>query len=277
MITISQSIVDQLLSLCRQASDEILSVYHSSSCELSLKSDDSPLTAADLAAHKVLVDGLATLYPEVPILSEESEAIPFSVRQQWTSYWLIDPLDGTKEFIDRNGEFTINVALIQNHQPVFGLIMIPVTGQYYWGSSGIGSYRSNANGGVEAMSTRSLTELADDNRISVMASRRHTSDKEVLFESRLRTHFDQVIYQQVGSSLKFCLIAEGLADCYPRLGPTCEWDTAAGQAIVEAAGGAVLNQQSQPLRYNTKDSLLNPDFYVVGDPKFPWINLIKFS
>jgi len=281
MLTFSQSTIDQLIQLSRQASEAILSVYHSSSFDHSLKSDQSPLTEADIASHNILTAGLKAIWPEIPILSEESDKIPFAERQQWSTYWLIDPLDGTKEFIDRNGEFTVNIALIQDHKPVFGLIMVPVTGVCYWGGSDMGAYRIDDGSVCQPLSiaTRVLGDLPSKDQplsqITIVASRSHGGDEKTPLDAGLAAYTESVRYQKAGSSLKFCLVAEGLADIYPRLAPTCEWDTAAGQAIVEAVGGVVLNQECQPLRYNTKESLLNPYFYVIGDPSFPWIHLIK--
>ncbi len=253
--------LEQLLNLARRAGDAILEIYHTE-FTVQDKEDHSPLTAADLASHGIIVEQLRLLTPEIPVLSEESAAIPFTTRRSWNRYWLIDPLDGTKEFIKRNGEFTVNIALIEEQRPVLGIVYVPVSGVLYFGGAGLGAFRETP--GEER---RQITVCSRRrNPIRVAGSRSHASEGLQLLLANLGPH-ERV---SMGSSLKFCLVAEGSADLYPRLGPTSEWDTAAAQAVVEAAGGKVTDLQLQPLRYNTKESLLNPHFLVFGDTTVDW-------
>lgn len=241
--------------IARRAGVAILGVY-AEEFAVTRKADQSPLTLADMRAHEVIARGLQELTPGIPVLSEEGSEIPYAVRRQWPRYWLVDPLDGTKEFVSRNGEFTVNVALIENHAPVLGVVHVPVKDTTYAGEVGRGATR------------RIGSEAATDIRVRVPApatlrivgSRSHSVD--------LGRHLPQLgphTLLSIGSSLKFCLVAEGSADFYPRFGPTSEWDTAAAQAVVEAAGGAVVKSDGTPLRYNEKAELLNPDFFALGD------------
>lgn len=256
--------IEQLNSVAKSAGQAIMSVYQRDDVGIQHKADDSPLTQADLAAHQVIAEGLKALFPSVPQLSEEAADIPFSERRQWSEYWCIDPLDGTKEFINRNGDFTVNIALIQQGKPVFGVIYIPVTEELYWGGSNYGAFKQQHQH-TEAISCRPLGD-----ELVLIASRRHGQDKNDRLLANLDSRFQQVATLNRGSSLKMCMIAEGKADFYPRLFPTSEWDTAASQAIVEAAGGLLVNAETlQPLRYNQKDDLTNPYFLVFGDPDFP--------
>jgi 3'(2'), 5'-bisphosphate nucleotidase len=226
------------------------------------KSDDSPVTAADMAAHHTIVDGLAELTPDIPVLSEESAKIPFEERSQWQKYWLVDPLDGTREFVKRNGEFTVNIALIDNHESVLGVVFAPVTGELYYAERGMGAFKKSPDSEPHKISSREKT----DQSTIIAGSRSHQGDSLIRFLEKLGDY--EII--PMGSSLKSCLVAEGRADIYPRLGPTSEWDTAAAQCVVEEAGGVLTTTDMKPMRYNTKDSLLNPHFLVIGDPDFDW-------
>jgi len=261
-ITLDASLLAQVVSLAKQAGEKILAIYQTD-FTVDYKADESPLTAADLASHHVIIEGLAKLTPEIPILSEESAAISFEVRKQWNCYWILDPLDGTKEFVKKNGEFTVNIALISNHKPVLGVVYVPVKDLCYSACEGVGAFRQQ---GVEPpASIRCRTPAAAVPVI--VGSRSHGGSSLDAVLAAMGAH--EVI--SMGSSLKFCLVAEGVADVYPRLGLTSEWDTAAAQAVVEQAGGVVLNHQTrQPLQYNTKDSLLNPFFIVIGDVAKDW-------
>jgi 3'(2'), 5'-bisphosphate nucleotidase len=194
------------------------------------------------------------LTPEIPILSEENCDIPYKIRSQWTQYWLVDPLDGTKEFIKKNGEFTVNIALIENNNPIFGIIHIPVTNETYWGSKVNGSFYSTENNDAEPISVSENNQ----NSMRIVASRSHPSE---MLNSLLESIADYEIIE-VGSSIKFCLIASGQADCYPRFGPTSEWDTAAGEAIVRFAGGHLVTANGDLMSYNLKRDYLNPNFIV---------------
>ena len=251
----------QLLDIARAAGQAILEVYHQD-FSVEQKGDSSPLTAADLASHRIIMQGLTELEPDTPILSEEGADIPYATRSQWRRYWLIDPLDGTREFVKRNGEFTVNIALIEQGRPVLGVVHVPVSGISYLGQAGQGACKIDPDGTVHPIQVRGKRQA----KAQVAGSRSHAGDSLKRFLERLGDH--EIV--SMGSSLKLCLVAEGIADIYPRLGPTSEWDTAAAQAVVEAAGGMVTDTQLEPLRYNTKESLLNPFFLVFGDHTEDW-------
>ena len=242
--------IDKINEIAQQAGKAILDIYQRD-FQISEKADHSPLTEADLASHTVIVEALEKLTPEIPILSEESATIPYSTRKEWKTYWLIDPLDGTKEFIKRNGEFTVNIALIHQGRPVLGVVHVPVTDITYYGDFSQGAFKQDT-GGLTPIGVSKTRQSP----LRVAGSRSHAGDSLKRFLEKLGDH--EMV--SMGSSLKLCLVAEGKADIYPRLGPTSEWDTAAAQAVVEAAGGQVTDTTLNPLRYNTKDSLLNPHF-----------------
>ena len=249
-------ILDNLIEISRLAGDEILDVYNGT-IDVTLKDDLSPLTDADRRSNAVITSKLSTLYPEIPILSEEGKKINFSDRKKWNLFWLIDPLDGTKEFIKRNGEFTVNIALIKNNTPILGIIHIPITHETYWGSINKGSFYLNENDDVLSISVSNNHQ----NPIRIVASRSHPSEM-------LNDLLDKIIdYEiiKIGSSIKFCHIASGQADCYPRFGPTSEWDTAAGEAIVRYAGGNMVTLNGNLMNYNAKEDYLNPNFIVSSD------------
>ncbi|WP_192036752.1 3'(2'),5'-bisphosphate nucleotidase CysQ [Halomonas sp. YLGW01] len=258
---------NRLLEGVRAAGREVLAIYERD-FRVEAKQDDSPLTEADMASHHALVALLEALTPEVPILSEESGEIPFTTRQAWSRYWLIDPLDGTKEFIKKNGEFTLNLALIEDGEPVFGIVHAPVLGvdgTTWWGQVGKGAWKQ-ADDATASIRVRALPDPAVE-PWKVVGSRSHGAAEFEAFCADLPAN-ERV---SMGSSLKLCLVAEGAADLYPRLAPTCEWDTAAAQAVVVAAGGAVLNAYSlTPLRCNQQESVLNPYFIVCGERDARW-------
>lgn len=252
--------IQAIIDIAIKAGDAILSIYERD-FDIQHKEDKSPLTEADLASHKTIVSALEALTPEIPILSEESATIPFEERNQWQQYWLIDPLDGTKEFIKRNGEFTVNIALIKGHSPVLGVVYVPVSGHVYAGETGKGAFL--IKDGVKQQISVTANTFSP---CRVVGSRSHAGESLQLFLDKLG-EYEMV---SMGSSLKLCLVAEGKADIYPRLGPTSEWDTAAAQAVVEAAGGRVTDLDGETLPYNTKESLLNPYFLVFGDHDNDW-------
>lgn len=256
-------LIPHVVELARAAGERILAIYETE-FDVTHKGDASPLTAADLAAHEAIVAGLSRLTPHWPVLSEESAAIPFSERRTWYRYWLVDPLDGTREFVKRNGEFTVNIALIEDHRPVLGVIQVPVTGLIYQAARGLGARKHEPGEAPVAIHTR---PLSPEGPIVVAGSRSHGNPKLERFLAALGRETEVF---PMGSSLKSCLVAEGKADLYARLGPTSEWDTAAAQAIVEEAGGVVMDLAGEPLAYNTKDGLLNPHFLVAGDPTVDW-------
>ncbi|WP_137818938.1 3'(2'),5'-bisphosphate nucleotidase CysQ [Pseudomonas sp. 2FG] len=244
-----------VIELARRAGEAILPHWRSG-VAVTAKADASPVTAADLAAHHVLVAGLTALEPSIPVLSEEAADIPLSERGQWTRWWLVDPLDGTKEFIGGSEEFTVNVALIEHGRVLFGVVGMPTTGRYYYGGAGLGAWRAEADGEVAAVAVRTAPSEA----FTLVASRRHSSPAQERLLAGLSERFGDVQLASVGSSLKFCLLAEGAADCYPRLAPTSQWDTAAAQGVLEGAGGEVLDLKGMPLTYEARESFLNPSF-----------------
>jgi 3'(2'), 5'-bisphosphate nucleotidase len=250
--------------IAERAAAAILDVYQSDFA-VEHKDDRSPLTAADLAAHRLIVAALRELTPDLPVLSEESADIPWHTRSQWTRYWLVDPLDGTREFVKRNGEFTVNIALIDDHAPVLGVVQTPVSGELACAWQGGGAWLAEAGAKPRHIGTRRRASP-----LIVAGSRSHASDHEADLLARL----GPCAKMPLGSSLKFVRIAAAEADLYLRLGPTSEWDTAAGQCVLEQAGGAVLDFGGRPFRYNTRDSLLNPDFVAIGDRDADWSALL---
>ncbi len=256
------ALLEPVKAIATEAGERIMAVY-GTSFDVEAKGDDSPLTAADLAAHESIVAGLGSLTPEIPVLSEESSHVPFAERAAWRCYWLVDPLDGTKEFIKRNGEFTVNIALIVEHEPVLGVVGVPARDLCYYAARGAGAFRQRDGAEPEPIRVRPL----GPGPVRVVGSRSHRGAALDAFVARLGEH----ALVPVGSSLKFCLVAEGGADIYPRLGPTSEWDTAAAQCVVEVAGGRVIDVKGRRLAYNTKESLLNPHFLVVADPARDWL------
>ncbi|WP_461519624.1 3'(2'),5'-bisphosphate nucleotidase CysQ [Porticoccus sp.] len=269
-------LLKQVMLLAESAGKVIMSFYADiEDLKVDTKVDQSPVTAADLAANRLLVSQLPTLL-RVPVLSEESTVPPYEVRSAWHRYWLVDPLDGTREFLSGNGEFTVNVALIEDGCPVLGVVYVPTTGTGYAGLSGKGAYQYTG-GRYNAIHVRTMVERqAEGLPLVVVASRRQGGGQVAQLQSQLSPQFGDVVVRQVGSSLKLCLIAEGAADLYPHFWPTSEWDTAAGQAVVEAAGGEVVAMNRQPLAYNTRESLLNPYFYSMGDKGCGWDAILPF-
>lgn len=253
-----QDLIPSLLEITRRAGEEILKVYRTD-FEVQYKDDKSPVTEADMAAHHLIVDALQELTPDIPVLSEESTGIAWAKRKHWQRYWLVDPLDGTREFLNRSGEFTVNIALIDNHRPVFGVVGVPVSGDIYWGGALTGAWHSSADGDLEQ-----LHVVEPHSPLRVLASRNHLNPDTKAFISALRDTWGPIALVQAGSSLKICRIAEGRADLYPRLGPTSEWDTAAAHAVLLGAGGRVICLKGEPLLYNRKQNLLNPSFVASG-------------
>ena len=254
-------LLDTVRAIARDAGDAILEIY-AGDFDVELKDDRSPLTAADKAAHQTIVAGLRRLEPALPVLSEESAPEVFADRRNWQTYWLVDPLDGTKEFIKRNGEFTVNIALIDNHAPVLGVVHAPVPDALYSGVVGSGAWLQRSGAQQQAIQV-SVPAHAP---VRVVGSRSHPSPALAAWLEQIGPHE----IQSMGSSLKICLVAAGEADVYPRHGPTSEWDTAAAHAVLEAAGGSMMDMSGAPLRYNARDGLLNPHFIACGDGSRDW-------
>ncbi|WXL28053.1 3'(2'),5'-bisphosphate nucleotidase CysQ [Ectopseudomonas mendocina] len=244
-----------LVALVREAGAAILPFWRAD-VEVLEKADASPVTAADMAAHHILDAGLRALLPDVPVLSEEAADITLGERQQWQRWWLVDPLDGTKEFISGSDEFTVNIALIEQGRVVFGVVGVPATGRCYYGGAGLGAFVCEAAGEPQAI----LVREAPAEAFTLVASKRHSSPQQESLLQGLAERFGELKLANIGSSLKFCLLAEGQADCYPRLAPTSQWDTAAAQGVLEGAGGEVLTLQGETLTYEARESLLNPYF-----------------
>jgi len=249
-----------LLDICNiaiLAGDEILHFYNKD-IEVTHKNDSSPLTKADLASNKIIIDLLNGLDSDIPILSEES-LVDWSTRKNWNKYWLVDPLDGTKEFIKNNGEFTVNIALIENNQPILGVIFVPAKSTLYFAQKKFGSFIMNTKIKLNSLNeAKKITVTKQSNIIvRVIGSRSHSNNT---FANWINEKFPNAEIIQAGSSLKFCLIAKGDADIYPRFGPTSEWDIAAGHIILNEAGGKVLTLENKEINYNKKESLLNPEF-----------------
>ena len=253
---LNEQLIIATIEIAKEAGEAISQIYNSD-FDYQIKKDLSPITAADRLSHKIITERLKILTPEIPILSEENCDIPFKVRAQWADYWLVDPLDGTKEFINNNGEFTVNIALIKNNTPILGIIHIPISHETYWGSKNKGSFYLNANDAEVNISVSNNQQ----NPIRIVASRSHPSD---MLNDILEKIIDYEIIK-IGSSIKFCHIASGQADCYPRFGPTSEWDTAAGEAIVRYAGGHMVTLNGNLMHYNKKEDYLNPNFIVSSD------------
>jgi 3'(2'), 5'-bisphosphate nucleotidase len=266
--------LESLIAIAAEAGAAISDVYHTE-FEVSYKGDRSPLTMADQRSHEIIQSRLRELSPQFPVLSEEGRDIPYEERKRWEYFWLVDPLDGTKEFVKRNGEFTVNIALIHGNKPVVGMIYIPEKRTFYFAAEGLGAYKLMSD-------NTPLPELSYDNLLKesqrlpsgdrivqngmplrIIGSRSHASKENEEFIKAMKEIYPDVTMLSAGSSLKFCLVAEGAADIYPRFGPTMEWDTGAGQCIVEESGGVVVDMSRKRLTYN-KESLLNTEFIVCG-------------
>lgn len=267
-----QSEIQAVREIAHAAGAAILEVYRrleaAGDVAVDRKADSSPLTEADLAAHRIIVEGLRALPSQLPVLSEEAADVPLSERQRWSRFWLVDPLDGTKEFLSRNGEFTVNIALIDGHRPVLGVVHVPVTGVDYFGLADIGAWKAPtlSHAGVPIrVASRSRQP------IRIVGSRSHADARLGNALQALGPH--QLV--SMGSSLKFCVLAEGDADVYPRFGPTSEWDTAAAHAVVQGAGGKVVGFDGAPLEYNRGTGWLNPDFIAIGAGDRDWVRLFS--
>lgn len=273
-----QDWVQPLLALCRVAGEAICEHYYDPGAgDYEAKHDDSPLTRADLASHALLVSGLNALDASLPVLSEESTPAEIEHRHDWQRFWMVDPLDGTKEFLDRTGEFTINIALIDAHQPVLGILYLPLEQVAYVGIPGAQAQRFvDAGEGRWSVSELATRPLQTGEELTVLASRRHRGPRFNACLAWLEAQWGPGLSRSnMGSALKFSRMAEGHGDLYPRFSPCCEWDTAAGQAVLEAAGGQLLGMDGNPLRYNCGESLFSPPFYAIADGNHPlWSRLL---
>ena len=262
-----KELVNPVCEIARQAGEEIMKIY-SKGFEIQEKKDHSPLTTADLASHTLIINKLKALTPDIPILSEESTSISFTERSSWENYWLIDPLDGTREFIKRNGEFTVNIAMVTKHRSSLGVVYIPVQDITYFASRNHGAFKQVGNQTPVKITARTSTP---NNKPTICGSRSHAGKSLQALQDEIG-EFELI---SMGSSIKMCLVAEGVADIYPRFGPTSEWDTAAAHCVVTEAGGKIVNTELETLPYNTKDSLLNPSFLAIGDMNQKWRDFLN--
>ena len=250
-ILITENLILEVIRISRQAGDAIMEVYQTD-FDIQIKDDLSPVTEADKRANLIIENGLMALDNSIPILSEEGREITYEERREWETLWLVDPLDGTKDFIKKNGEFTVNIALIENHAPIFGVVYAPAKNLLFWGSLENGAWKQEAHNPAQAMTV----EAQFDETVQIATSRSHPSEKMNAFLAQ----FKKYELHPIGSSLKICLVSDGSVHLYPRLGPTKEWDTAAAHAVLRASGGEMINLETcVPLRYNKQD-LLNPKF-----------------
>ena len=252
----------ELLNIAIDAGKEILNIYNNEII-VNPKEDKSPITQADINSNDIIVKRLKKLESNIPILTEES-VVEWKNRKDWIKYWLIDPLDGTKEFINRNGEFTVNISLIENNYPIFGIIYSPVKSLLYYALKNYGCYKLKTNSNLSTLKNFNKINIHKEKNITtkVIGSRSHSSKEFLNWVEKKFTNFELIT---IGSSLKFCILAEGKADIYPRFGPTSEWDIAAGHIILEEAGGKLKTIDNKDILYNTKDNILNPHFIAYGN------------
>ncbi|GAA6134632.1 3'(2'),5'-bisphosphate nucleotidase CysQ [Oceaniserpentilla sp. 4NH20-0058] len=262
-----------VIELAKQAGTAILQIYNRSAYTVVEKSDDSPLTEADLAAHHIINNGLSKII-NVPVISEEADIPNQEQRAQWQQFWLVDPLDGTKEFIDRNGEFTVNIALIQEGEPVFGLIYAPVTDECYYGGDGKAFCKVGDEPAIPLKASNPNIQIGEHDRIRILCSKRHALQSLDRLCEKLEHRVARVERISVGSALKLGYLASGQGEVYPRFGNVSEWDIAAGHAILRCVGGDILSLQYEHIRYGSKPSMIVPGFYAVGQVDFDWRTLL---
>lgn len=265
-------LLPEVISIARSAGQLILDIYENKSYEAFVKSDETPVTSADLAAHKLVVERLTELTPDIPILSEEAANIGLPTRETWQRYWLVDPLDGTQEFIARSGDFATVIALVEHNRPVMGVVYGPVSGVTYYAYHGKGAWKIPDMS--ESIRIHSHKHELPGQSIAIAISRRQDINR---ITRRLSQDWNYDLIPLGSAALKACLVAEGAVDCYLRLGPTGEWDTAATQCIVEEAGGRILSTLLDPLSYNERETLENPNFIVLGDITLPWEEILKIK
>jgi len=258
---------DKVSEIALKASQSIMDIYTRKEIALEKKEDGSPLTEADLTSHKILVEGLDNLDLRISVLSEEGKS---KHKLDDETFWLIDPLDGTKEFLNKNGDFTVNIALIDKGTPLMGIVSAPAKGELFKGILGIGAYKVNNSGQTEIK-----TKTLNKDLITVTVSRSHQTEKDKQALKSISKNFNEIEIIEAGSSLKLCRVAEGLADIYCRMGPTYQWDIAAGQAVAEAAGGALKTLDGNDFFYTFDSEKKNPEFYCVGDSSFAWKTLFS--
>lgn len=263
-------LLPNVIEIARSAGQLILDIYEKKNYEAFTKSDHTPVTSADLAAHKFINERLSELTPDIPVLSEEAADISLEKRSQWNRYWLVDPLDGTQEFIARSGDFATIIALIEDNKPVMGVVYGPVSGVTYYAYTGKGAWKIPDMS--ENLRIQTHKHETSGQSIAIAISRRQDINR---ITNRMSSAWNYELVPLGSAALKACLVAEGAVDCYLRLGPTGEWDTAATQCIVEEAGGRILSTLLEPLSYNERETLENPNFIVLGDASLPWDDILK--
>ncbi|MCE9687834.1 3'(2'),5'-bisphosphate nucleotidase CysQ [Shewanella sp. AS16] len=265
-----EDIIDRVIEIATEAGQRIRDIYLEGSFERELKADNTPVTSADLAAHDIIYRSLSALTPDIPVLSEEAADIPLNERASWKRYWLVDPLDGTGEFIAGSGDFSVIIALVEHNRPVAGVVYVPMTQVCYYAIAGLGAYKRTDKQEVRISSRQIATGEEASLRLAV--SRRQ--DPQSVLKLFNQPKYCELVVMG-GAALKSCLVAEGRADCYVRIGPTGEWDTGAAQIIVEEAGGQLMDIELQPLTYNERETLENPNFIVVGAPNLEWDKILR--
>ena len=263
-------LLPDIIAIARSAGQLILDIYENKSYESHIKSDSTPVTSADIAAHKLILKKLSELTPDIPVLSEEAADISLDQRQQWSRYWLVDPLDVTQEFIARSGDFATVIALIDHHQPTMGVVYAPVSGVTYYAYSGKGAWKIPDM--AESLKITTHRHETVGQSIAIAISRRQDINR---ITKRMSNAWNYDLVPLGSAALKACLVAEGAVDCYLRIGPTGEWDTGASHCILEQAGGSIIDSEFQPLTYNERETLMNPDFMSLGSQDFPWTKIIK--
>jgi 3'(2'), 5'-bisphosphate nucleotidase len=263
-------LLPQVIEVARSAGQMILDIYENKQFKAYTKSDKTPVTSADIAAHKLITERLSELTPDIPVLSEEDADISLEQRAQWQRYWLVDPLDGTQEFIAGSGDFATIIALVDNNKPTMGVVYGPVSGVTYYAYSGKGAWKIPDMS--ESVKIHTHKHEQPGQNIAIAISRRQDINR---ITSRMSSAWNYDLIPLGSAALKACLVAEGAVDCYLRLGPTGEWDTAATQCIVEEAGGRILSTQLEPLSYNKRETLENPNFIVLGDADLPWDEILQ--
>ncbi|TMX52279.1 3'(2'),5'-bisphosphate nucleotidase CysQ [Vibrio alginolyticus] len=263
-------LLPQIIEIARSAGQMILEIYEKKQYEAYTKSDETPVTSADIAAHKFITERLSDLTPDIPVLSEEDADISLEQRAQWERYWLVDPLDGTQEFIARSGDFATIIALVDNNRPTMGVVYGPVSGVTYYAYNGKGAWKIPDMSDSVKIHTHKHEQ--PEQSIAIAISRRQDINR---ITNRMSSAWNYDLIPLGSAALKACLVAEGAVDCYLRLGPTGEWDTAATQCIVEEAGGRILSTQLEPLSYNERETLENPNFIVLGDADLPWNEILQ--
>ncbi|MBE8167379.1 MAG: 3'(2'),5'-bisphosphate nucleotidase CysQ [Shewanella sp.] len=265
-----EQLIESVIAIATEAGGMIKNIFQQGDFEQTIKQDSTPVTSADLASHAVICERLGSLTPDIPVLSEEDADIPLSIRRLWQRYWLVDPLDGTGEFIAGSNDFSVLIALVDNNQPVLGVVYVPMTQECYFATLGNGAYKRSHDEDTQINSNNKRVDR--ESALKVAVSRRQDPNTVLqMFD----TDHNYELVRLGGAALKSCLVAEGQADCYVRIGPTGEWDTAAAQVIIEEAGGKVMATDMQPLTYNQRETLENPNFIVVGQPTRDWKHLLK--